>query len=228
LIAADGTAVICPRVVSAKRVGESGYLHRLTDSVAGLRRYVRQFRTDVAGPDLEPLAVQYRAALDSGRLNQLARQLGVSESSLTALSVGWSTSCGAYSFPMYDCDGRTVGIRLRRPTGAKFAVRGGREGLFLRPTQAVTERLLVSEGPTDTAALLDLGFGNVVGRPSCTGGVKLICDLVRRRQPGEAVTPPADGASLALPTVEALFGMVARTEEHKPQTLAPAGDSCPS
>lgn len=50
-----------------------------------------------------------------------------------------------------------------------------------------TPTLLVAEGPTDVAALWDMGFRNVVGRPSCTGGVKLLVDLVRRRQASEVV-----------------------------------------
>jgi hypothetical protein len=110
---------------------------------------------------------------------------------------------------MSDCGGQTVGIRLRRPDGAKYAVRGGREGLFLPagpvPTGGLSDsracasegtaadpqmegsRLLVCEGPTDAAALLDLGYVHVAGRPSCTGGVKLLAELVRRRRPGDVV-----------------------------------------
>lgn len=52
-------------------------------------------------------------------------------------------------------------------------------------------RLLVCEGPTDTAALLDLGL-SAVGRPSCSGGVKLLVELVKQRRPAEVVIV-ADG-----------------------------------
>ena len=46
--------------------------------------------------------------------------------------------------------------------------------------------LLICEGPTDTAAMLDLGF-DAAGRPSCRGGIHLLVDLTRRRQPAEIV-----------------------------------------
>lgn len=42
------------------------------------------------------------------------------------------------------------------------------------------------------AALLDLGYREVVGRPSCTGGIKLLIKLVRQRRPAEVVIV-ADG-----------------------------------
>jgi hypothetical protein len=134
------------------------------------------------------LAAEYRAALDAGRRHQFARQLGVGAASLAALGVGWSDDHSAYAFPMNGYDGRTVGIRLRRLDGAKFAVRGGREGLFL-PAAPVSacEQLLICEGPTDAAALLDLKYEHVVGRPSCTGGVRLLGDLARRRRPRDVV-----------------------------------------
>jgi hypothetical protein len=188
LVSADGTAAICPRVESPRRCGDAGWLHRLAHAPAGPRRRVGPVRLTPGGPDLGPLAAECRAALDAARRHQLARQLGVSAAGLTALGVGWSAGHDAFSFPMSDCDGRTVGIRLRRPDGTKYAVRGGREGLFLPPAPESTgERLLICEGPTDAAALLDLGYGHVAGRPSCTGGVRLLCELARRRRPGDVV-----------------------------------------
>jgi DNA primase len=94
---------------------------------------------------------------------------------------------------MVSHDGAVLGIRLRRTDGFKFAVKGGREGLFIPSgVEAEAAPLLICEGPTDTAALLDLGFRNVVGRPSCTGGAKLLCDLTRRRRPSDVVIV-ADG-----------------------------------
>jgi phage/plasmid primase-like uncharacterized protein len=92
---------------------------------------------------------------------------------------------------MRDAAGEVRGIRLRGPDGRKWAVRGGREGLFLPAGLDVAQRLLICEGPTDTAAALDLGFA-AVGRPSCTGGAGLLLRLVRERHPAEVVVV-ADG-----------------------------------
>src|SRR5262249_4713057 len=108
--------------------------------------------------------------------------------SLSALRVGWSISHRAWAFPMTDNAGNVLGIRLRRPNGSKFAVRGGREGLFIPSTlNAASAPLLIAEGPTDVAALLDMGFQNVVGRPNCTGGVGLLVRMIRQHQPRHVV-----------------------------------------
>jgi hypothetical protein len=108
--------------------------------------------------------------------------------SLRRLQIGWADDYRAWSFPMMNVLGDVLGIRLRGPDGRKFAVKGGKEGLFI-PSTAEGEpgALLICEGPTDTAALLDMGFRNVVGRPSCSGGTKLLVELVRRRVPPEVV-----------------------------------------
>jgi hypothetical protein len=100
--------------------------------------------------------------------------------------VGWSTEHFAYTFPMSNDHGEVVGIRLRRPNGIKFSVRGGHEGLFLPAGMPTTGSLLIAEGATDTAALLDLGFTSV-GRPSCAGGVGVLVGFVRVRDYRELV-----------------------------------------
>lgn len=170
LISADGSAAICPRVESPRRVGDAGWLHRLKDdNRQHKRRRVRSISftyTALTGPDLGPLAGRCREAVDAVRLLQFADSLGLSVESLCRLGVGWCSDHNAWTFPMTDSAGNVVGIRLRRPNGFKFAVTGGKEGLFIPSTvEPQPNRLLVSEGPTDTAALLDLGFNNAVGRP---------------------------------------------------------------
>jgi len=40
--------------------------------------------------------------------------------------------------------------------------------------------LLITEGVTDCAAALDLEFPNCIGRPSCSGGVYQIKELINR------------------------------------------------
>jgi hypothetical protein len=129
----------------------------------------------------------------------------VSAESLNRLGVGWAFDGGRsdrrlwdagdvirssgqriWTFPMLDADGQVIGIRLRTDRGVKYAVAGGREGLFIPSDLPDGECLLICEGPTDCAALLDFGFA-AVGRPSCTGGVRLLSEFVRARRPNEVV-----------------------------------------
>jgi DNA primase len=84
---------------------------------------------------------------------------------------------------MCDGYGNVVGIRLRNERG-KFAVRGSRQGVFLaefeesgRAARAPT--LFVCEGPTDTAAAIELGLF-AVGRPNCCCGGAEIKVFARR------------------------------------------------
>jgi len=80
---------------------------------------------------------------------------------------------------MLNADGDVVGIRLRTDCEFKYSIRGGRQGLFVPEGIAGIEPLLIAEGPSDTAALLDLGFA-AVGRPSCNGGGSLLRKYVSR------------------------------------------------
>lgn len=129
---------------------------------------------------------RYRAALSDRGRQHLAGLLGLTARSLLALGVGWDAGHCAWSFPMRDGDGRLVGFRLRACDGGKFALRGSREGLFLPADLPVGQRLIVTEGPTDAAALLEVGL-LAVGRPSCTGAVAHVARLVHRLRPPEVV-----------------------------------------
>jgi hypothetical protein len=190
-VSTNGEVALCQRVESVRQCGEAGWLHRLQDRpwypTHRIVRAVTRLPASSPGHDLERLAAQYQAAVDAGESFQLARSLGLSVEALTALGIGWSSDHHAWSFPMSDARGHVLGIRLRRSNGFKFAVKGGREGLFI-PRRVGQGRsgsvpggtsLVICEGATDTAALLDMGLDSVVGRPSCTGGVRLLVELVR-------------------------------------------------
>ncbi len=186
---------ICARIESPKRCGEAGWLHRLRDEpFLPARRILRSvaLTTTVARYDLASLASGYREAVNPAHVQELARSLGLSVDSLNTLGIGWSACYRAWSFPMTDASGSVLGIRLRRPNGYKFAVRGGHEGLFIPQTGAPSTPLLICEGPTDTAALIDMGFPATVGRPSCTGGIKLLVELIGQRHLQDVVIV-ADG-----------------------------------
>ncbi len=188
LLASDGSAAICARISegSQKRCGDAGWLHVLRDDPDWQERpRVRRLSIGTANgerTDLGPLMAEYVAAVDLGGLGDFADSLGLSVASLNRLRVGWAEQYHAWAFPMVDADVRIRGIRLRALDGHKWSVRGGRDGVFWPAGLTFREPLLLPEGPTDTFALLDLGF-EAIGRPSCLGGVRILCELVRRRKP---------------------------------------------
>jgi len=141
--------------------------------------------------DFHELTVRAMVSMSDVQRERFGEALGVSAASLRRLGAGWLPDRRAWAFPMRNAKGDVTGIRLRLPSGRKLSIRGGREGLFLAGDLHAGSRLLVCEGPSDTAALLDLGF-DAVGRPSCTGGTKHLVELVKRLQPVE-VAIVADG-----------------------------------
>ena len=191
-------AACCMRTESDKTMGNGGWLHRLRENdTARPQKRRRIVRIAEKHPERKPaidfaaMARAYELAATPEALGQLGESLGVSRESLTRLGVGWSVRAKAWSFPMQSATGAIVGIRLRLTNGKKLSVRGGREGLFI-PTGLQPGNLLICEGPTDTAALLDLG-ANAVGRPSCSGGVRHLVELTRELQPEEiAIIADAD------------------------------------
>lgn len=128
--------------------------------------------------DFNKPAAQSELRMSDALRSRFAEQLGVAVESLRRLYVGYDGQ--ALTFPMRRPDGFICGIRRRFPDGRKLSVRGGREGLFIPMQLADTGPLVVTEGPTDCAALLSLGFA-VVGRPSCTGGTEYVKQLARGR-----------------------------------------------
>lgn len=183
---------ICPRTESARRIGEAGWMHQLreVDEYQVPHSRIRRVRIDVPPKhDFAAMAEAYARAVDVDRLQHLGRHLGITNTSLQRLRIGWTGR--AWSFPMTDAAGVVRGIRLRLPDGRKLAVKGGREGLFVPTSLRNDGPLFIAEGPTDTAALLDLGV-DAVGRPSCSGGMRLVMKFVRSRSQDRVVIV-ADG-----------------------------------
>lgn len=188
--------VICARVESAQPCAEAGWLHRLAATVPSRMNGIRfrhhrcVLRVQTGSEGLQQLAANCRTAATDTAVARLAIRLGLTPTALRRLGIGWAstafletfgTGCvepGAWTFPMVDATNRVVGIRLRGLSGYKFAVRGSAQGIFV-PTQLSSRSpLLLAEGPTDTAALLDLGF-DAVGRPNCFGGGVLVREYLR-------------------------------------------------
>ncbi|EDY19027.1 hypothetical protein CfE428DRAFT_3204 [Chthoniobacter flavus Ellin428] len=144
-------------------------------------------------PDMGVIMQRYWKAAHPG-LEQEAELLGVSAQSLRWLGAAYAEERKALAIPMYDGTSynaaHPIGIRLRSRDGRKFAVTGSKAGVFY-PYGAYhaivpNQRLLICEGPSDSAAALDLGFFPV-GRASCRGGTEIILNIIGQLWPDEVI-----------------------------------------
>ena len=94
---------------------------------------------------------------------------------------------------------------MRSDDGDKWALRGGRQGIFIPQVEPQGETLIV-EGPTDAAAAATLGF-HALGRPSCNGGAREIAAYCRRHGI-KRVSVLADNDSPGIKGARALCGQV--------------------
>ncbi len=140
------------------------------------------------------MAEVWRRNMRPKYLQRAAELLGLPVDPLERLGVGWSPEHQATSWPMRNAVGDVIGVRLRCPkTAAKWAVKGSRAGLFFPDDLLYVdrpERLILCEGPTDTAAMLSVGL-DAVGVPSAGGGIELLLAMCRRMRP-ECVQVMAD------------------------------------
>jgi len=186
LWAPDRTAVICnrTRTPEAKPMRGGGFYYRLVEASMGPRiptppKRRRRPPKRLASAAVRVLMAGYRLDTAPGDVGRLADRLGVTRESLERLGVAWARPYNAWAFPMRDDRGNPIGIRLRSEDGDKWAVRGSRAGLFAPRGQTPEPPLVIVEGPTDTAAVADLGL-TVIGRPSCNGGVDHLVEVCYR------------------------------------------------
>jgi hypothetical protein len=133
--------------------------------------------------DLEAQAQRWALSLTAERRADLAEVLGVPEAALAALTLlGYCADDRhgpCWTLPEQDGAGRLIGMARRYQDAAKRAVPGGRRGLTV--PSGWTERpggVYLPEGASDTLTLTAMGLP-AVGRPSCSGGVELLAELLR-------------------------------------------------
>ena len=198
---ADGWAE-CMRVQSDKAAKSGGWMHKLdgksTPHPSPLPGRGGEGGSKSPALNATKMMRDWLAATSPAELDEFAASLGVSPVSLTAVGAAWATPHAAWAFPMADGYGNVVGIRLRNERG-KFAVRGSRQGIFLATVVPAQKTLFVCEGPTDTAAAVELGLF-AVGRPNCCCGGLEIRVFARRHECQRVVVisdndkPGLDGA----------------------------------
>jgi len=195
LVAEDGSAAICKRIEegSAKKAGDAGYLHILKDRP--LQQRQKYVKPKPPGPvvNWDKLTADYRSNFKDP--TGAAQLFGVSMTALDELLIGWDLEKKAHTFPMKDGRGNIIGIRLRTLDGHQFSVPGSKNGLFwpLSIKADSRELLFIPEGPTDTAALLDLRL-SPVGRASCGTGYQYIKEMIEHYERQVVIFSDKDAA----------------------------------
>lgn len=184
-ISNDGAMCVCRRVESDHPARSGvGWIHRLGEDNRCRCRTASKTSILHLGTTPTPDFAAIHVAFDGHPDMQegLAFGLGLDGASFAALDVRYDAAKECMSFPMRNPQGEITGLRYRHlATGRKWSEKGSRDGLFMPREPERTEHLVITEGPTDTAAALSLGL-NAVGRSSCLSGVSLIRDLVHARQ----------------------------------------------
>lgn len=164
---------ICMRVQSEHPAADGGFYHE----------YGGQRPAYVGKPRIAPRRINVESVSKTFNhvdLKTLALQLGVSVESLNALDAAWSPKDGAWVFPMKNGAGEVVGFRTRYTNGDKLAIKGSQGGLFIPNANVdIGDVAYLPEGPTDTAAMLTMGF-YTIGRPSCNSGTEFLRATLKR------------------------------------------------
>ena len=203
-VASDGKFAICMRAESdhpckSKDGSPNGYLHRLDETVVSHMK--KKFKVLGRGRNpkrhstihLEMLLSRYRLACPD--MGWLSKELGVSEDSLRRLEIGWDGK--VWTFPMRNGEDKVIGFRKRKTEGGYWSLEGGNNGLFwpLGVSANDDSTLAIVEGPTDTAAILDLGL-DVIGRPSCNSCVSMVIDFLKHKKRPVVIVSDFDKAKV--------------------------------
>lgn len=197
LLSKDGTHAICPRIESGHPFGDAGWRHELGSEVQQhVRTYVAVQPVSLEPTiDCETLQVELTENADDDWILETAGELGVSYSSLVRLGIG-QTMMGHATFPMYNGERKMVGFRVRAPGGRKYAITGSRSGVFLPEDLRPGVDTYITEGPSDTAAMLTLGL-QAIGRPSCMGGARYVSKLLELFDLSPVVVSDNDAPGIA-------------------------------
>lgn len=165
----DGSMVLCCRVESSRpsRGKAGGWLHKVGGPI-GPARFARHHEApNIPEVSVGKLLREWKRDTNRVNVEQLAVDLGVKAWSLESLGVVWCDGRSCWAFPMKDVNGKPIGIRLRS-SQRKVSVGGSKSGLFFSDGLCQRETVWLTEGPTDTAALMSIGAKCVVGRSSLT------------------------------------------------------------
>jgi len=183
-------------------------------------------------------SLQIRYVAQVGQYNVIPNW-NVSAKVLHRLGVGVDDE--GNTFPMYNEFNKIIGIQRRFFNGRKCCVEGSRLGLFLPTLPRVPKQLrsatvgdagglkmdstiFITEGVSDLAVLLDLGFYGI-GRPSCNTGEELIVKWlsVNRIPESTRIVIIADNDLPGVAGADKLRSRLSSDNRRSYRTVAPRG-----
>jgi len=173
-VSEDGAVAICMREPSDRECKSGGWVHTINESIG--RKICKVF-TKSSEPKIKPeewhkKMITYCASMSLMDWTMLSQNLGLPAISLQRYFVGkYTCDRPAFTFPMWTGLGKLCGIRIRDLTGAKWSVKGSKNGLFIPTVLTGQSPLIIVEGGTDAATLTTIGF-DTIGRFNCSGGLE--------------------------------------------------------
>ena len=203
MVCDTGDAVVCTRNSEGSvKTLSYGFLHFLQDSVRPA--YIPKSKPVEHSPD--KIKADYNVMFRAGRfLSPLADQLQITVRTLIQMKVRTDSVKGHWCFPMYDQFLQLIGLKCRNLARKKWCVKGSRLGIYMSTAFIPTQPLVICEGESDTAALLNLGY-NVIGRASATSCVEIIAALVRN--PKVFIVADTDSSGIGLSSAKQLAARV--------------------
>lgn len=137
-----------------------GYPYIAGDQPGGVIGYVTKAVNEPPPPDWPAMHERFFLDAHYSIVQEHSESMGFEPNTLAMLRLGYSVHHKAMVFPMFDAEERVTGFRIRHGDGRKLSVPSSKNGIFLPAVSAAnrTGPTVVCEGPTDTAAALQLGL----------------------------------------------------------------------
>lgn len=177
-ISRDGSKILCSRIESTLKIGEpfaGGWVHAASGDYRNTRMPKKK---SVKAPiNWRTLNRFYTQKITKTQMQNLANEFNIHPASLFALEIGWDGE--SHTFPVRNVDEIIIGILRRFPDGTKCMVKGSSLGLFI--PRDIQPPLFITEGASDLACVLDLGFRGIA-KPSATAGNNMVKEFIAKNK----------------------------------------------
>lgn len=134
--------------------------------------------TSTPDPQFSVLQFEYWSReFQEDHAHELATKWNVDLIHLLGMGIGWDGQ--AHTLPMHNEQGDVIGIQRQWPNGYKCVVPGTQLGLFIPDSAYTGSELVITEGASDLATALQLGFMGI-GKPNALVGNRLVYEYLKR------------------------------------------------